>query len=175
MKRILFAALFLCACTLDNVGQSADSSSSSAADPDATRVFAATKGSANNSTVLGIWEGAKPETSGPLSSTSRFEFRESFVVAAARCTRTGSDPLVVGGRSPAQVSSDLISIDQAISDVKTIGGDAQCGVQASAGSLPACDPGTPPASRTTCFDLTGTTLDIYQGSAGIQSFVKISD
>lgn len=169
MKRILFFALFLSACTVENADSSPSASS------DATRVFAATKGAANNSAITGIWESAKPQTSGPLSSTSRFEFREAFMVAAARCTREGAEPVVVGGRSPATVSNALIQVDQAISDTKQLGADAACGVRASAGVIPACDPNTAPASRTTCFELTGTTLDIYQGAAGIQSFVKIAD
>lgn len=160
-------------CTVDN-----GDGSSSSENADALRVFSVTKGgSPNNSSVLGIWEAARPQTSGPLTSTSRFEFREAFVVAAARCTREGTTtPVTVGGRASATVSADTIQINQAISDQRSIGGsDAACGVQASAGVLPACDPNSAPASRTVCFELTGTTLDIYQGSGNLQSFVKIAD
>lgn len=146
------------------------------ADPDATRVFAATKtAAANNQVVLGIWEAARPQTSGALTSTSRFEFRDSFVVAAAKCTRENSgEAVVAGGRGVAAVSNELIEIRQAISDQRPFGSDAACAVSANAGVLPVCDPNTAPGSRTTCFELTGTTLDIYQ-QGSIVSFVKISD
>lgn len=175
MKRFLLALglVFVSSgCTVEN-----QDGSSGSEDADAVRIFAQAKtGTANDSSVLGIWEGARPQTSGPLTSTSRFEFRESFVVAAARCTREGtSSPVTVGGRASATVSTDLIQIDQAISDQRNIGSDAACGVQASAGVIPACDPNTAPAARTVCFELTGTTLDIYQGSGNLQSFVKIAD
>jgi hypothetical protein len=173
MKRILFVALFLSACTVEN----ADSSSGgSGASSDATRVFNTAKAATANSQVLeGIWEGAQPQVSGPLTLTSRFEFRSAFVVIAARCTREGLEPVVVGGRTTATVTDALIKTDTAISDTKPIGSDAACRAQSAAGGIPKCDPNTAPASRTICFELTGTTLDMYQGSGNIQSFNKIAD
>src|SRR5262245_42240627 len=99
MKRILLAVLFLSAC--ENINDGSDGP----ADPDATRVFAATKSAAvNNSLVTGIWEGARPQSAGNVTSTPRFEFRDSFVVAAARCTEEGAKAVVAGGRAPAAVS-----------------------------------------------------------------------
>lgn len=176
MKRILSAAFFftssilLAGCTTDT-GANDDAP----ANADATRVFNTAKGSANSATLLGIWEGAKPQTAGPITLTSRFEFRADFVVTAAKCTREGVEPVIVGGRSTATVSADLIQTNQAVSDQRSIGSDAACQARSSAGVIPACDPNTAPAQRTICFELTGTTLDIYQGSAGIQSMVKIAD
>ena len=122
-----------------------------------------------------IWESAQPQISGPLMLTSRFEFRPSFVVIAARCTREGFTPVIVGGRADATVSDSLISTKQAVSDTKAIGSDAACQAASNAGQIPACDPNTAPVSRNICFELTGTTLDIYQSPGVIQSFVKIAD
>lgn len=174
MTRVLAFALLLSACTLDGVGEPAGSSGG-AANPDATRVFETAKSTSNVLVVTGVWEAARPETSGPLSSTSRFEFRDSFVVAAARCTRDGVAPVVVGGRATAVVTAELIEFKQAISQTRQVGSDAACQVEASAGVLPVCSALTPPASRGVCFELTGTTLDIYGGRTGVQSFVKIAD
>lgn len=172
MKRLLIAALFLSACTLENVGESG---SSSGADPDATRVFATQKSTSNVLVVTGVWESARPETAGPLTSTSRFEFRDSFAVAAARCTRDGVEPVIVGGRATAAVTAEVIEFKQAVSQTRQVGSDAACQVQATAGVLPVCNALTPPANRGVCFELTGTTLDIYGGRTGVQSFVKIAD
>jgi hypothetical protein len=172
MKRILFFLFALTASACENMTTDADSP----ADPDAARVFNVTKSAAaNNAVVTGIWEGARPQSSGALTSTSRFEFRDSFVVAAARCTREGSNAVVAGGRASATVSNEIIEIRESITDQRNIGTGAACAVSASAGVLPVCDPNSAPAQRSTCFELTGTTLDIYQGSGNITSFVKISD
>lgn len=175
MKRILLAALFLSACTFDNVGQSAGSSGS-AASSDATRVFETAKSSAANPRALtGIWESAQPEISGPIQLTSRFELRASFVVIAARCTRDGFSPVVVGGRATATVSDALIQTNESVNDTKTIGSDAACRAASNAGKIPVCSPDTAPVNRNVCFELTGTTLDIYQSPGVIQSFVKIAE
>jgi hypothetical protein len=172
MTRVLIAALFLSACTLENLGESA---SSGGANSDATRVFETPKSTSNVLVVTGVWEAAKPETSGPLTSTARFEFRDSFAVAAARCTRDGVEPVVVGGRATAVVTAELIEFKERVSQTRQVGSDAACQVEATAGALPVCNALTPPASRGVCFELTGTTLDIYGGRTGVQSFVKISD
>jgi hypothetical protein len=175
MKRFFAVAalLFLTSCTLDGLGESASSGS---ANPDAARVFATEKSTSNVLVVTGVWEAARPETNGAITSTARFEFRDSFVVAAARCTRSGAEPVVAGGRATAVVTAELIELKQAISDTRRVGSDgAECEVAAAAIALPVCPALTPPASRTACFELTGTTLDIYGGRTGIQSFLKISD
>lgn len=173
MKRILLSALFLSACTLENVGQSAGSTPTSS---DATRVFETAKSPAANPRALtGIWESAQPEISGPIQLTSRFEFRASFVVVAARCTRDGFSPVVVGGRASATVTDALIQTSQSVNDTKTIGSDAACRAASNAGSIPVCDADTPPINRNICFELTGTTLDLYQSPGVIQSFVKIAE
>jgi hypothetical protein len=172
MKRILLAALFLAACTNET---GSGTSSGGAADTDAVRLFNTPRGSADANVLLGIWEGAQPQVSGPLMLTSRFEFREAFVVVAAKCTRDGVEPVVVGGRSAATVNASLIQTTAAISDTKPIGSDAACQAKSSAGAIPVCDPNTAPVNRTICFELTGTTLDIYQGGGTIQSFTKITD
>lgn len=175
MTRFLVAALFLSACTLENVGEPAGSSGSPASS-DATRVFEAPKSPAANPRALtGIWESAQPQVSGPLQLTSRFEFRASFVVVAARCTRDGFTPVVVGGRATATVSDALIRTNEAVNDTKAIGSDAACRAASNAGEVPVCNPDTPPISRNICFELTGTTLDIYQSPGVIQSFVKIAE
>ena len=175
MKRLFVAALFLSAsaCTLENVGQPAGSTPTSS---DATRVFETPKSSAANPRALtGIWESAAPQISGPLQLTSRFEFRSSFVVVAARCTREGFSPVVVGGKATATVTDAAIQTNQSINDTKTIGGDAACQAASNAGTIPVCDADTPPVNRNICFELTGTTLDIYQSPGVIQSFLKIAE
>jgi hypothetical protein len=88
MTRVLIAALFLSACTLENLGESA---SSGGANSDATRVFETPKSTSNVLVVTGVWEAAKPETSGPLTSTARFEFRDSFAVARGASPTRGDD------------------------------------------------------------------------------------
>ena len=173
MKRILLAALFLSACTLEEVGQ--PSGSSAAPSADAQRVFDEPKSQANALELTGIWESAQPQVSGPLQLTSRFEFRADFVVIAARCTREGVSPVVVGGRAPATVSDTLIQTKAAVSDRRPIGSGAECQAASNAGAIPVCDPDTAPVNRNVCFELTGTTLDIYQGPGVIQSFLKIAD
>lgn len=170
MKRILLAALLLSACTNETA------STGDASNTDAVRVFGAARSAAvNPQVVTGIWEGAQPQVSGPLTLTSRFEFRPDFVVVAARCTREGVEPVVVGGRVPATVSEALIQTQAPISDTKPIGTDAACQARSSQGGIPACDPNSAPAERTVCFELTGTTLDMYQGAGNVQSLNKIAD
>ena len=173
MKRILAVALFLFACEPIDTS---NGSSGGAASADATRVFNTAKsGTLNPRSLPGIWESAQPQVSGPLLLTSRFEFRPSFVVIAARCTRDGFDPVIVGGRADATVSDALISTNESVSDTKPIGSDAACQAASNAGKIPACDPNTAPVNRNICFELTGTTLDIYQSPGVIESFVKIAD
>jgi hypothetical protein len=103
-----------------------------------------------------------------------FEFRETFVVAAARCTMDGVEPVVVGGRAAASILPGLIEIKEAISSTRSIGSGAACGVRAAAGILPECDPLVPTTQRTTCFELAGGTLTLYQAGTAV-SFVKIAD
>lgn len=171
MKRILLASFLLSACTTETGASSGDG-----ANTDAVRVFSTAKSATVNPQVLtGIWEGSQPQVSGPLTLTSRFEFRPDFVVVAARCTRDGIEPVVVGGRAPATVNESLIQTQAAVSDTKPIGSDAACQARSNAGGIPACDPNSAPAARTVCFELTGTTLDLYQGAGNIQSFNKIAD
>lgn len=174
--RTLFVASFLlvtAGCTFDNLGESAGSSGS-APQSDAARVFAAAGGGANTAVLPGIWESAQTAKQQELESKSRFEFRDTFIVAAARCTMPGKEPVVVGGRAAAVVQPGLIEIKEAVSDTKAIGDNAACGVRASAGLLPECDPLVPTTQRTTCFDLTGGTLTMYQAGTAI-AFVKIAD
>lgn len=160
----------LAGCTLEDVGQPAGGSGGQT---DAERVFAATAGSANTASLLGIWEGPTA-VQGPLESTPRFEFRESHVVAAARCTKDGADPVVVGGRAPASISPGMIEIKQAISQTVRIDATAACGVEASAGVLMECDPLVPTTQRTTCFDLSGGSLTLFL-SGGAMALTKITD
>lgn len=176
MKRLLTVGvgLFLLAC--EPVNGSSGSSSGGSTNTDATRVFETKSGATLNPRSLeGIWESAQPQVNGPLLLTSRFEFRPSFVVIAAKCTRDGLSPVIVGGRAAATVSAELIRTTQAVSDTKPIGSDAACQAASSAGDIPRCDPDTAPVSRNICFDLTGTTLDIYQSPGVIVSFNKIAD
>ncbi len=176
MRALLLLSLVLSACTFDQVGQPASSSggsSGSGAATDADRVFAATGTGANTAVLQGIWEAEQVQKTQTLESKSRFEFRDTFVVAAARCTMPSEQPVVVGGRAAATVSPGLVEIKEAISATKYIGDGALCGVRASAGVLPECDPNVPTTQRTTCFDLSGGKLTIYQ--SGAQTFVKIAD
>lgn len=171
MKRILLATL-LTACTLGDVGESA---SSPATPADAQRVFDTPKSQSNPLALTGIWESAQPAVSGPIMLASRFEFRADFVVIAARCTRDGVAPVIVGGRAEATVNDSLIQTKAAVSDRRPIGAGAECQAASNAGAIPVCDPNTAPISRNVCFELTGTTLDMYQGPGVIKSFNKIAD
>jgi hypothetical protein len=173
MKRIVLVGVFLSGC----IEATTDASSSgSPTSGEAARVFNTQKSTTITPRALpGIWESAQPDISGPLQLTSRFEFRASFVVIAARCTRDGFSPVVVGGRSAATVTDALIQTTEPVSDTKPIGSDAACQARSNAGNIPACDPNTPPVNRNVCFELTGTTLDIYQSPGVIVSFVKITD
>lgn len=172
---VLLLLAALPACTFDQVGQSAGSSSGGGGPAsDADRVFAATATTANTAVLQGIWEAEQSEKAQNLESKSRFEFRDTFVVAAARCTMPGEEPVVVGGRAAATVSPGLVEIKQAISDTKAIGDGALCGVRAAAGLLPECDPLVPTTQRTTCFDLSGGKLTLFQSGAA-QPYVKIAD
>ncbi len=165
----------LSACTFDQVGQPVGGSSGgSGAASDADRVFAAAGTGANTAVLQGIWEGEQVQKAQTLESKSRFEFRDTFVVAAARCTMPGEQPVVVGGRSAATVTAGLVEIKEAISATKYIGDGALCGVRASAGLLPECDPNVPTTQRSTCFDLSGGKLTLFQGGAA-QTYVKIAD
>src|SRR5687768_15973226 len=85
MQRLPFVSLFLvlAACELP-------SSDSDVTDADAARVMSVTGGSASPTTLAGIWEEAQPRTAKDLVAVARFEFRATYVVAAARCTLTGS-------------------------------------------------------------------------------------
>ena len=167
---ILLVAL-LASCSIDNLGEPAGASGS-AADSDAKRVFAATAGAANTATLLGIWEGTT--SGGELSSTPRFEFRDSWIVAAARCTKEGAEPVVVGGRAAASIVPGIIEIKQPISEILRVDARAACGVEVSAGVLTECDPLVPTTQRTSCFDLTGGKLTLFQAGAA-NVFDKVAD
>lgn len=171
---LVLLAVALPACTLDQVGQPAGSSSGSGGSSDADRVFAATGSGANTAVLQGIWEAEQVQKSQTLESRSRFEFRDTFVVAAARCTMPNAEPVVVGGRAAATVSPGIVEIKEAISATKPIGNGALCGVRASAGLLPECDPNVPTTQRSTCFDLSAGKLTLFQAGTA-QPFVKIAD
>lgn len=159
----------LAGCTFDGLGETVGARSES----DAERVFAAKAGSANAASLLGIWEGAT-SVEGALSSTPRFEFRGSYVVAAARCTKDGAAPVVAGGRAPASIAPGMIEIKQAISQTVRVDASAACGVEASAGVLIECDPLVPTTQRAMCFDLSGGSLTLFLAS-GASAFTKITD
>lgn len=163
------------ACTIGDYSTGSDGGADGGtAQTDAERVFSVPAGKPNTGMLTGIWESAQPEKQQNLESTSRFEFRASFVIAAARCTLPGVTPVVVGGRAPASVSADVIQIEQAISDAKMMNDGTECGVSASAGVLPACPATTPSSQWTTCFDLSGGGLTMYSNGTPT-TFVKISD
>jgi hypothetical protein len=170
-EALLTLAALLAGCTFDQLGQSPGAGSS--APTDAERVFAATAGSANTAVLLGIWEGPT-QVEQTLSSTPRFEFRESFVVAAARCVKDGKEPVVVGGRGAASISPGIIEIKQAISDSEQIDERTSCGVSAAPGVLTECDPLVPTTQRTTCFDLSGGQLTLFQAGSAVP-FQKVAD
>jgi len=164
MKRFgLFLFALVAGCTTDTGKDSTDA--------DAERVFGVSaSGTASASTLTGIWESTSPTKSGTLEQLSRLELRDSFVVFAARCTMSGQTPVTVGGRAAATVSAQLVEIQGSINDIKSIG-NAECGVTASAGSLPACTA----EQSSVCFELTGSGLNMHQGQNGTLSYKKISD
>lgn len=171
-----FAALALIAlagCTFDGLGEPIDGNGGGESD-DGERVFGVAARASNLAVVTGIWEATTPQTAGPLQSVARFEFRAGYVVAAARCTMPDVAPVTVGGRAVGNVSSSVIELKQAISAQKPIGNGNVCGVSASAGTLPACNPLLPAEGKTSCFELNGGGLIMYQGATPVP-FAKISD
>jgi hypothetical protein len=174
MKRLPVLALLLVApvalvdCTSD-LGTESDAGSGAS-------VFDVPKSNANSNVLFGVWETTTPTKEPPYSSSARFELRADHLISATRCTADdgSAQPVTVSVRVAATITSSLISVKESAKTSERIGSAGVCGVQMSAGLLPACEAAVPAASRTACFALTGGQLVIYQ-TVGALEMTKIAD
>jgi hypothetical protein len=123
-----------------------------------TLASAPVSGSVTPNTIFGIWE-APAQKAGDVTLTVRYEFRADKLVAAANCTSPAVSK-VVGFTAKANITETRIEVFEAKSALTQVG-NVGCGVQFSAGQLPACDASVEEAKRTSCYVVKDSSLMLY--------------
>lgn len=141
-----------------SAGCASETSASAPADHE-TLASVPASGSVTPNTIFGIWELPVQKVQ-DVSLTVRYEFRADKMVAAASCT-SPSQSKVVGFTAKANISEARIEVLEA-KTASTQVGNVLCGVQFSAGQLPACDASVEEAKRSQCYGVKDSTLTLYQ-------------
>jgi len=131
---------------------------------------------AGNSTanqLLGVWDGGEQKVA-DVTAITRWEVRADHLVLGMKCTNATATE-IVGGQVKAAVSDALIDVKEPAKATKTIG-QVVCGVQMTAGQLPACDPKAAESTYNVCFLVKDKTMTLYQGGpTKKQVFTKVAD
>lgn len=164
VRSLVLFAFMLGGCQIE------DDSGNSAAE--AARVFGVTKtGSPNGASLTGIWETTTPLKQNGVTTVTRLELASDHVVIASKCSLDdgSAQPVTVGARVDANVSTAAIVVNQPGSASSRLGSNAVCGVSLADGTIPACG-----ASQSGCFSLANGVLSLYQSSS-TEVFGKVSD
>ena len=100
--------------------------------------------------------------------------RADHLVLGMKCTNATATE-IVGGQVKATVSDALIDVKEPAKATKQIG-QVICGVQMTAGQLPACDAKAAESTYNVCFLVKDKTMTLYQGGpTKKQVFTKVAD
>lgn len=165
---VLASAVAAAACT----SETGSSSGTSAPAPEKA-MFDVPAGNATPNQVLGVWQSAD-QKAGDVTATTRWEVRDNRVILGMKCVSPTATE-IVGGQVSATVSPTAIDVKEPKTASKQLG-QVVCGVQITAGRLPACDAAAAESTYTVCFLVKDKALTIYQGGpTKKQEFTKVAD
>ncbi len=165
MNNLHFATFLLFGIFASGCSGSSDSdgSRSSANDsPVGAPLFEDSGSTATAGSVEGLWGGVLESPASTWSFDSRLRIGPTSITFATRCRASnGAEGAIAAVTTRARVSANEIAILESKEDKRTLG-DITCRASSRPGSAKRCDAAA--FTKTSCFELEGTSLTIYGDS-----------